>query len=104
MLSPRLSAVEVRPEERAARLEALAAELTSRGWIAHRTQPPTGAERLFVQNRSCAGQRGHVLAAPDDGTGLWCYWLAVTGECLGSADEPATAAAAVIQRLGRDRG
>jgi anti-sigma regulatory factor (Ser/Thr protein kinase) len=96
MSSPRLSVADVRPEERTTRLEALAAELIGRGWIAHVRQPPIGTERLFVQHRSRKERRGHV---PDDRTGHWCYWFAVTGECIVPADEAVVAAGAIIRRL-----
>jgi hypothetical protein len=99
MRAPRPSAIGVRPEERTTRLEALAGRLTGRGWIAHLTQPPAGPEQLFVQHPSRKERRGHVLAAPDDRTGQWCFWFAVTAEWIAPANKPAIGAGAIIRRL-----
>lgn len=99
MSRPHLSVAEVRPEERTAHLEALAAELVALSWIAHVTQPPMCTERVFVRHQVLDERYSHVLAAPDDDTGYWCYWFADSGECIASADDPA-AAAAVTRRLG----
>jgi hypothetical protein len=99
MTSPRPSVLSVPPEERTTHLVALAGELTGRGWITHVRQPPIGTERLYVQHRSRKERPGHVLAAPDDRTGHWCYRFAVTGECTVPADEAVVAAGAIIRRL-----
>ncbi len=103
VVTPHLSLAVVQPEERRRRLEALAAELAEQRWTAHLTQPPNGIERLFVQHPSATGRRGYVLAAPDDQTGHWCYWLAVTERCIAPADEPAAAAAAIIHHLAAEQ-
>jgi hypothetical protein len=86
--------------ERLARLDALAAELTARGWTAYVTTPRGRPARLFVQNPHDPGMCADVLAAADSGTGDWWFWFG-WAERIAPAGAPDTAAAVIVTELRR---
>jgi hypothetical protein len=86
--------------ERLARLDALAAELTARGWTAYVTTPRGRPARLFVQSPHDQGMCADVLAAADSGTGDWWFWFG-WAERIAPAGAPDTAAAVIVTELRR---
>jgi hypothetical protein len=72
MPDPQLAPAPV--EEGMACLDALAAELTARGWTAYVTTPRGRPARLFVQNPHDHVMCADVLAAPAGSAGDWWFW------------------------------
>jgi hypothetical protein len=87
-------------EERLARLDALAAELTAHGWTAYVTTPRGRPACLFVQNPHDRGMCVDVMAAPESGTGDWWFWFG-WAERIAPAATPGTAAEAIARELRR---
>jgi hypothetical protein len=97
------SVVPVPEEDRLAFLDALAAELKARGWIAYIAATLWRAPRLFVQHPQQHSLTETVLAAPDDASGQWWYWFS-HAERIAPADSTALAAEKVIQALSPGTG
>jgi len=87
-------------EERLACLDALAAELTARGWTAYVITPRGRPARLFVQNPHDPGMCADVMAAAGSGTGDWWFWFG-WAERIAPADAPDKAAALIVTELRR---
>ena len=87
-------------EERLACLDALAAELTARGWTAYVITPRGRPARLFVQNPHDPGMCADVMAAAGSGTGDWWFWFG-WAERIAHADAPDKAAALIVTELRR---
>ena len=87
-------------EERLARLDALAAELTARGWTAYVTTPRGRPACLFVQNPCDRGMCADVMAAAGSGTGDWWFWFG-WAERIAPVGAPGTAAAVIVTELRR---
>jgi hypothetical protein len=87
-------------EERLARLDALAAELTARGWTAYVTTPRGRPARLFVQNPHDRGMCADVMAAAESGTGDCWFWFG-WAERIAPVGAPDVAAAVIVAELRR---
>jgi hypothetical protein len=103
MPAPKPGVAPVSEQGRIARLEALAAEMTSRGWTAHVITAPRRGSRLFVQHPASTAGGQHILAAPDNASGEWHYWF-VPAEPIAPAGSPAQAAEAIVRALGQGAG
>lgn len=82
------------------RLDALAAELTARGWAAYVTTACGRPARLFVQNPRDPGMCADVMAAAESGTGDWWFWFG-WAERIAPVGAPDTAAAVIVTELRR---
>jgi hypothetical protein len=98
MPAPKTSVVPVPGEGTIVRLDALAAEMTARGWAAYVTTPSGRPPRLFVQHPRQSTVGDTVLAAVGDATGEWGYWFG-HAERITPCDCPAKAAEAVVRAL-----
>lgn len=87
-------------EERLARLDALATELTARGWTAFVVTPQGRIARLFVQNPHDRGVFADVMAAAEGATGDWWFWFG-WAERIAPVGMPDTAAAVIVTELRR---
>ena len=81
-------------------LDALAAELTTRGWTAYVTTPRGRPARLFVQNPQDRAIYADVIAAAESGTADWWFWFS-WAERIAPAGAPAAAAAVIVTELRR---
>jgi hypothetical protein len=81
-------------------LDALAAELTIRGWIAYVTTPRGRPARLFVQNPHDPAICADVMAAAENGTADWWFWFS-WAERIAPAGAPAAAAVVIVTELRR---
>ena len=86
--------------ERLARLDALATELTARGWTAYVTTPWGRPARLTVQSPHDQGMCADVMTAADSDTGDWWFWFG-WAERIAPAGAPGTAAAVIVTALRR---
>ena len=87
-------------EERLARLDALAAELTARGWTAFVVTPQGRIASLFVQNPQDPGVSADITAAAESVTGDWWFWFG-WAERIAPVGMPETAAAVIVTELRR---
>ena len=87
-------------ESQIACLDALAAELISRGWVACVTTPPGRPVRLFVEDPGDPAMFSYIAAAPDDTSGDWWFWFG-WAERIAPAAMPGTAAEAIAGELRR---
>ncbi|MBO0815932.1 MAG: hypothetical protein J2P30_12445 [Actinobacteria bacterium] len=87
-------------EERLARLDALAAELTARGWTAYVTTPLGRPARLFVQNPHDLEMCADIMTAPENGTGGWWFWFS-WAERIAPVGSPDAAATVIVTELRR---
>jgi hypothetical protein len=87
-------------EERLARLDALAAELTALGWTAYVTAPQGRPARLFVQNPHDQEMCADIMTSAENGTGDWWFWFS-WAERIAPADSPDAAAAVIVAELRR---
>jgi len=85
---------------RLAWLDALAAELTARGWTAYVTAPRGRLACLFVQNPHDRRMCADVMTAAGSGRGDWWFWFG-WAERIAPAGAPDTAAAVIVTELGR---
>jgi hypothetical protein len=90
----------VQVQDRIASLDALAAEMSARGWTAQVTTTTSRLACLFVQDPRDRAVCGDVLAACDDSTGDWWYWFG-WAERIAPVETPATAADAIVRGLQR---
>jgi hypothetical protein len=81
-------------------LDALAAELTARGWTAYVTTPRGRPARLFVQNPHDRAICADVMAAARSGTADWWFWFS-WAERIAPAGAPAAAAVVIVTELRR---
>jgi hypothetical protein len=84
-------------------LDALAAELTTRGWTAYVTTPRGRPARLFVQNPHDRAICADVMAAAESGTADWWFWFS-WAERIAPAGAPAAAAVVIVTELRRPAG
>jgi hypothetical protein len=87
-------------QDRIASLDALAAEMSARGWTAQVTTTTSRLASLFVQDPRDRAVCGDVLATRDDATGDWWYWFG-WAERIAPVTTPATAADAIVRGLHR---
>jgi hypothetical protein len=87
-------------QDRIASLDALAAEVTARGWTAYVTTTTSRLACLFVQDPQDRAVCGDVLAARDESTGNWWYWFG-WAERIAPVETPGTAADAIVRGLQR---
>jgi hypothetical protein len=85
--------------DQAERLDALAVELTGRGWITYEVATlPHQSPAICVLDRGTREVRMRIVTAPDDETGTWYYWPP-TGAPLARADDAAAAADVIAREL-----
>jgi hypothetical protein len=78
-------------------LEALASELSARGWTARLHTPDGRLPSLYVQNPDAEKLSEHIYAGPAaDGT--WSYWWS-WADTIAPAADPAGAAATITRVL-----
>jgi hypothetical protein len=87
-------------ESQIACLDALAAELISRGWVARVTTPPGRPVRLLVEDPGDAAMFSYIAAARDDTRGDWWFWFG-WAERIAPAATPGAAAEAIARELRR---
>jgi hypothetical protein len=87
-------------EDGMACLDALAAEVTARGWTAYITTPRDRPARLFVQNPHDRVMCADVMAAPDGDGGGWWFWFG-WAERIAPTGTPGAAATVIINELRR---
>ena len=84
-------------------LDALAAALSRRGWLARAAVWSGRPACVCMEHPYELARSGDVLAVRDGGTGAWWYWFS-WAERIAPADDPEMAAGAVIRALGGPAG